>query len=117
MYYIVYYTILCTILYYILLVLLFKQFRNFIQVIEEEADFKFLEAQDKKEVLEMFPEGKVSYTDFQPVAKEVILRSYRAKDDSDVSTISYLSSVALYTLNKGHFGRHQLSFCREVVRC
>ena len=56
---------------------------HFVQMLETKD--MFLKPDDKEELLKQFPEGKVVYKEFQPIAKEVILRVYRAKDESDVS--------------------------------
>ena len=42
---------------------------------------------EQEELVSTFPEGEVGYSEFQPIAKEMILRIYRARDESDVRDI------------------------------
>ncbi len=58
---------------------------NFFPQVLETKEFD-LKPNDKEEIAKLFPEGSVSYSDFQPIAREVILRTYRVKNDSDVRT-------------------------------
>lgn len=72
---------------------------DFTQMLETKD--MFLKPDDKQELLKRFPEGKVVYKEFQPIAKEVILRVYRAKDESDSEWVQVSSPrVGWFWLNK-----------------
>ncbi len=62
--------------------------KMFIQLLQSVEMSPYLGEQDVKDMKKLFssvPNGKASYEDFCSLAKELILRVYRARDPSDVS--------------------------------
>ena len=62
--------------------------KMFVQLLQSAEMSPYLGEQDIKDMKKLFssvPNGKASYDDFYPLAKEMILRVYRARDHSDVS--------------------------------
>lgn len=58
-----------------------------IQMLQSEQMTTFLSDEDVLQMQQYFeniPEGKATYTEFYPLAKELILRVYRVKDPSEV---------------------------------
>lgn len=44
----------------------------------------YLQSGDIEYMTQQFPDGTVSFAEFYPIAKELILRVYRSKDPSEV---------------------------------
>lgn len=58
----------------------------------------YLQQEDILQMQQYFssiPGGRASYTDFYPLAKEIILRVYRVKDPSEVVSVAD-SSISNY---------------------
>lgn len=45
----------------------------------------YLQTEDIEYMTRQFPDGKVTFSEFYPIAKELILRVYRTKDSTEVS--------------------------------
>ena len=58
-----------------------------VQMLQNRHMMAYLKQTDIDEILQYFPEGKVTFDQFYPIAKEVILRVYRAKDPSEVQVL------------------------------
>ena len=58
----------------------------------------YLKQTDIDEVLQYFPEEMVTFDQFYPIGKEVILRVYRAKDPSEACTTRTLTLFTLTNL-------------------
>ena len=44
----------------------------------------YLQEEDIEFMTRQFPDGKVTFAEFYPIAKELILRVYRSKDSTEV---------------------------------
>lgn len=58
-----------------------------LQLLQSEQMITYLSADDVEQMQQYFaaiPSGQATYTDFYPMAKELILRVYRVKDPSEV---------------------------------
>ena len=67
----------------------YVNWKMFTQLLQSAEMSPFLQEKDTKEIQDLFkssvPGGKASFNQFRSLAKELILRVYRAKDPSDVS--------------------------------
>lgn len=56
----------------------------------------YLQSGDIEYMTQQFPDGTVSFAEFYPIAKELILRVYRSKDPSEVRPCWYMYMYILY---------------------
>lgn len=77
---------------------------EFLQLLQSEQMITYLSADDVEQMQQYFaaiPSGQATYTDFYPMAKELILRVYRVKDPSESEWCQLNSPrVGLFWFNK-----------------